>query len=144
MIPPSPSWGTNYNSFGPPAIRLQSSCANAGLRDSCRNVTQGHSALMCNIIYNIGWCAYVSYLMYRSGRGWRPFSVCVQSIIRRTVLWSWLRWWGAGCWGALRGPARTKERACPFREQTDPRGRQRSMRKPKERSAAAQRAHIKR
>lgn len=58
--------------------------------------------------------------------------------------WSWLRWWGVGCWGVPQEPAPTQREGFSFRESTDLRGWERTMRRPKERSPAAQRAHIKR
>lgn len=123
-----------------PSQRLRDSCLNGD------NVTQGHLKLICNAICNMGQCVlqYVSHVFYRSGRGWRPSSTCVQSTIMRTTQRSWPRWWGAGCWEALQGPAPTLEAGCPFMEQTEPRGGERTMRRPRERSPAAQRAHTKR
>lgn len=142
--------------FAPP--ERQTTTASAGLLSGYRctsarsegqlpkrdNVTQGHTELICNTICGVSRSSGVKRVLCRSGRGWSPSSVCVLSIIWRTVLESWQKRWGTGCLEVLRHPSWTRGEGCPFMMWTIYKGRQRTMRKPRERNAAAQRARIKR
>lgn len=131
----------------PPALWLQlHQCTvwgTAAQTGQCHTRTL-RAALQYDLYCRLPRSSGVKRVLCRSGRGWRPSSVCVLSIISRTVLWSWLKQWQTGCSGVLRQPPWTQDEGCPIRMWTNCKDRQRTMRKPRERSAAVPRARIKR
>lgn len=90
MIPPSERQTTAASA----ACYVVAAALALSLRDSCPNGTMSHkdiAGLQCDPRCRLPRSSGVQRVLCRSGRGWRPSSVCVRSIISRTVLRSWLK-----------------------------------------------------